>query len=902
MPFGVGRYVRAHNSMKRQLSTMKQQLSALERTRNERDEARSAGLAYADAYRRLAAELSGEPAKAARRDHLEPPAARHLQANLNRARTARDQAVLVNRLSTGEPLANALVAQVRRLLDTGDAAVPTALVHGLLADDATRPAGQLGLAVIAVDQGLWDLAQACFAEVPPETWRGCAAGDFFRTAFITARDAALAELWRLVAEPPGDLHPAAWVDLVGIAFGAQAQELAAELFDVAETLAGKEPDRWAATVAQRDHLRPWIDRVRRPSPPPTIPTGQVAFAVLGYQQPDRSETSTNLGDYVQTLASLGHLVRHQNIRFHGAPELASSVTELRERLRPELRLDTPARDVTLVPVHRDASTYCSIPEPTWMVAFGWYMQCVFGRFDFPFHPHLRPIFISFHCNRIQMLSPAAIEYLRAYAPIGCRDWTTVDMLLSAGVPAFFSGCLTTTLSTVFPDLAPADRPGREAPVAYVDVLRSGEGDALTQVSEEMPSRGLGLNLRRVMEMLETYRRRYSAVVTSRLHCYLPMRSLGVPVELAPRRSADSRFNGLADLDDAEFAAMRDRIQAKLAPVLAAILAGGSEEEVYAIWREVCADDVAAAQARRSDPPPMPPPSFDLAAACREIRSGEVATGPEPRLDAEVHVAMALDGNLTEQLRVVVQALVENGSRPLHLWVLCRSHGPADIDTFAKAFPEVRVNWLPCDRVDYGPIRGMLGHITVSTMDRLLLPHLLPELDRIVYHDLDALSLGDIAELYDWDLQGHPLAARSSVAGRQVSGFERVHRSVRRIRDPQTAYDLVRRVHARHAYDFRGFNAGILVLDLARMRADGFGHEFLGFVERYGMNDQEILNCYAGPHRAELPPEWNFWPAQERLAEPKLIHWAGPVKPWQAAYVASREVWAEYAERMARRCL
>lgn len=402
--------------------------------------------------------------------------------------------------------------------------------------------------------------------------------------------------------------------------------------------------------------------------------------------------------------------------------------------------------------------------------------------------------------------------------------------------------------------------------------------------------------------METYRRRYSAVVTSRLHCYLPVRSLGVPVEFNPRRKSDLRFNGLAQLGEAEFAAMREGILGKLAPVMAAILAGRSEEEVYATWREVCAEDVAAAHARRASVPAMPPPSFDVAAACQQIRDGEVATGPKRPAGAEVHVSLALDGNLKAQLNVVVQALVDNGSRPLHLWILCRDHGPEDFESFAAKFPEVRVSWLPCDRVDYGPIRGMLGHVTVSTMDRLLLPDLLPELDRIVYHDLDALSLGDIAELYDWDLRGQPLAARSSVAGNQVSGFMRIHRSVGRIRDLRDAYDLLHRMHGRHAYDFRGFNAGILVLDLARMRADRFGQEFLGFVERYGMNDQEVLNCYTGPHRAELPPQWNSWPTQERVADPKIIHWAGPVKPWQAAYVAKREVWVEYEERLARRAL
>jgi lipopolysaccharide biosynthesis glycosyltransferase len=187
------------------------------------------------------------------------------------------------------------------------------------------------------------------------------------------------------------------------------------------------------------------------------------------------------------------------------------------------------------------------------------------------------------------------------------------------------------------------------------------------------------------------------------------------------------------------------------------------------------------------------------------------------------------------------------------------------------------------------------------MDRLLLPELLPELDRIVYHDLDALPLGDLAELSGWDLAGHPIAARSAIATHVLSGFSNIVRSAKRLRgDHAAAYDLLRRMYTRHNYDFTSFNAGILVLDLDRMRAEDFCRDFVPFVERYGMNDQEVLNCYAGPRRAVLPSRWNAIPTQEPVIDPLVIHWAGPLKPWKDNYVVLREVWAEYAQRVAQR--
>ncbi len=186
-------------------------------------------------------------------------------------------------------------------------------------------------------------------------------------------------------------------------------------------------------------------------------------------------------------------------------------------------------------IHRDASMYQEIPEGTWTLCFGWFMHPLFKmRYGFPLHSALRPLFVSFHCNKRELLTDDAIAYLKRYGPVGCRDWTTVYLLLSAGVPAFFSGCMTTTVSTVFPE---ADaRPDASAPVGYVDVLDGSvpAGAPTYQHSDRAVRRRSFLeNCDDAVDRLETYRRDLSKVVTSRLHAYLPLRSLGVPVDFKP---------------------------------------------------------------------------------------------------------------------------------------------------------------------------------------------------------------------------------------------------------------------------------------------------------------------------------------------------------------------------------
>ena len=36
-------------------------------------------------------------------------------------------------------------------------------------------------------------------------------------------------------------------------------------------------------------------------------------------------------------------------------------------------------------------------------------------------PNIRPLFISFHVSRLEMLSDEALDYLRRFGRVGCRD-------------------------------------------------------------------------------------------------------------------------------------------------------------------------------------------------------------------------------------------------------------------------------------------------------------------------------------------------------------------------------------------------------------------------------------------------------------------------------------------------
>lgn len=854
---------------------------------------------YAFAYRGLlAASLDVAPGSLGGPSSDAPEGAE--RAEIERDARGRAQlAELVRTLARGEGFEKAIAGAVRGCTGTAESITARRVAQWLHDQESTHVAGLLGTGLVAHRMNIPNFAWERLRQLPDEVWLEHAADEYVRLAGQFDRPELERAVGVLLTRSAEELPPRVWHDVLRRCMGHDLREPLPELLArLEESVAAAAADPEVSEgdlVRHRDDLdwmRRWVPRVVAGTPEcPVVPEGAVSFGVMGYDQPDSRNTSTNVGDYVQTIASLAHVVRHTGARFDTTTELGRFAKTLQQRVPQALRLPSPARDVVLHQVDRDSSSWSPVPDGTWLIAFGWYAHKVGGvRFDLPFTDRVRPIYVSFHVNKRPLLSDEMIEHLRAHAPIGCRDWSTVDVLLGLGIPAFFSGCLTTTVRFVRPDDAPV--PADDAPVLHVDAPGPKDAERVHNERPEIARATLAENLDVALASLDRYASGVSKVVTRRLHSYLPARSMGRSVDFVPTNPTDIRFHGLAPLTDDEVVAMGDGIGDVLAPAVSAILAGEPEAEVRRRWAKATEPLVARARARHEQQVELPAvlDIDEAVAAIREHRVRVEAGAPGP--DGEpLHVVLALDGNLKRQFRVVVDAMVRNTSRPLVLHVLCRDHGEDDFTALGRLFPTVTFDWLPCDPVQYGEVRSMIPHITVSTMDRLIIPDLLDDVDRVIYHDIDTLPVGDLAELDATDLDGAPLAARDSEASYMRSGYESIFEPASsNALDPDVAAELIRRECAHHAYDWVGFNAGILVMNLERMRRDDFSRRFVPYASSFGMHDQHILNVYAGPERAVLAERWNARPTQETVVDPAIIHWAGRQKPWHPEYVPLKELW------------
>lgn len=200
-----------------------------------------------------------------------------------------------------------------------------------------------------------------------------------------------------------------------------------------------------------------------------------------------------------------------------------------------------------------------------------------------------------------------------------------------------------------------------------------------------------------------------------------------------------------------------------------------------------------------------------------------------------------------------------------------------------------------------------GHFSVETYYRLVLPELLPDYDKVLYLDVDMVAASDPAELYHTDIEGYLLAAAHDpdTAG-LYNGFQ-----------PDKKEYMDRELALENPYHY--FQAGTLVMNLKEFRNTYTIKEMLDVAasKEWQLLDQDVLNklCehkvkildmswnvmfdHAGTRIKEvisLAPEWLYKEYMEARKHPKIVHYAGPEKPWLYPEGDFASIYWEYAKR------
>jgi lipopolysaccharide biosynthesis glycosyltransferase len=184
-----------------------------------------------------------------------------------------------------------------------------------------------------------------------------------------------------------------------------------------------------------------------------------------------------------------------------------------------------------------------------------------------------------------------------------------------------------------------------------------------------------------------------------------------------------------------------------------------------------------------------------------------------------------------------------------------------------------IHWVPLDLTPFSRF-STLRHISVTTYARLLISSILPEnVTRVLYLDADLLVLDDLAPICNLDLDGAVLGA---IVDDRLDKY---------IKMGNTS------LHGGPLPSVRAyFNAGVLLIDLAKWRSERIDERAMQYLERCPnsvYSDQDALNFACDGLWKKVDPRWNYYqidlngPIWDLSAEqcPGIIHFQGGLKPW-----------------------
>lgn len=255
------------------------------------------------------------------------------------------------------------------------------------------------------------------------------------------------------------------------------------------------------------------------------------------------------------------------------------------------------------------------------------------------------------------------------------------------------------------------------------------------------------------------------------------------------------------------------------------------------------------------------------------------------MSERIDVAFGFDGRYAPHAANVMASIIRHApGAKLRFLVLQCEVTPDQKRRIEEAAPGPEYVWIDVGDDDL-PAYATRGHLNRTVLFRLGLEKLAPaDCNRVLYIDADTIVLGDIREMWTADLGGHALAAATDCYQDAEKFAE--------------TWSLSK--------GGRYFNAGVQVIDLAKVREGKLFTQALDFIAEHDskllFGDQDALNYVFWKDAAVLEPTWNVQRFLKRdeianetapdrrwgHAMPRLVHYIGTEKPWM------RNVWHPWA--------
>lgn len=247
-----------------------------------------------------------------------------------------------------------------------------------------------------------------------------------------------------------------------------------------------------------------------------------------------------------------------------------------------------------------------------------------------------------------------------------------------------------------------------------------------------------------------------------------------------------------------------------------------------------------------------------------------------KIPETIEVALCVDNNVIDYVGSLVYSIYKHTSSYVNIYVIYKELSAESLNKLnwingkmqTVNLQTVKVSEKLHERLDKITLGKDKYNLPISSYYRIFLADILPDVNRIIYLDVDVLAIGDLTELWHTDLEGNFLAACLDEQAFTKSGTN--------VLQPR-----------RREY----FNSGVLVLDLFLFRKYNIISEFFDYLidttDLYNLGDQDALNLYFLDAVKLLDSSWNYGVYSHKkysgVNDIKILHYFGFSKPLRSLY-------------------
>lgn len=259
----------------------------------------------------------------------------------------------------------------------------------------------------------------------------------------------------------------------------------------------------------------------------------------------------------------------------------------------------------------------------------------------------------------------------------------------------------------------------------------------------------------------------------------------------------------------------------------------------------------------------------------------------------IPIFLSSDNNYAPYLAVAIKSICENTKNAINFYIIDCGIEESIKNILTKLVLQYTGNTIefidPSEQNIFNDCRAR-NHVSKAAYARLLIPYIKPQIDKVVYLDVDIIVNLDITELFNQNINDYIIGAPFGECEEYYYHGIRTKKSL--------GIDMI------HNY----FCSGILVIDCKKWRENNLTQKLKDIYEEYKErmihNDQDLLNIlFSNNKYFNLDKKFNYIIQYEHTENPNVIyHYDGAVKPWhflpslKTNIIKYIDIWWDYAKK------